>query len=589
MKNSIINYRSPVLFILLILFDPIRLSAQLISDFCQDPNTTAGNVEPIYSPGTNQPYYVTSEEDLENTIADLSQDAVGWDGISDYAMVVTYQGPDNGEIVDCIQGVSYNGIFDFTNPHPNGSIYPEGVYKFWGLGYYAADIPPIGESLILKILYPCLDSVLLINEVLDCFLSIDTIANDTACITMPEVLTIVNEQLPALGFEICLVVEESPYEIHYRPSEAIPDLKIIDSYCDLNCVQSEGSIEIKVDCAIGELTYFDDSVGNNPSTTLPQYDNDGATTVYYACVESGFVGNINSISSEPELCEPDCEPAVYITAACPDESVSAGFIEGPTKVNGAIFAFTPDGDRDSMQVNLNEDLTGVTGPEDYLILVSKIENDGEEILDCIKGYTSNGVFPLDSLDVFGDPYADGIYRFSGIAYDVNEIIEFCNDSSVQEIEPCAIGISTMEELIDCWINSHSCLTVTEIFARYNEIYAAGGVSVCMAVVEEPYEIAYCASSTSCFLGISDFELPDLQLFPNPVSDQLMIESNMKTPSELRLQVFDLQGNLLLTEFVTPTSGRKLCVIETRELAEGNYLLRLVAENYSQTKRFQVVR
>jgi len=209
----------PIIFISIIylLFFSNYLSAQLMTETCFNPNTVAGDVAAIYCPEKpGQTFQVQTSNDLQNLIVDLSKETVGWNGTSDYALVVTYEGADNGETVDCIQGVSYDGIFDFFSTLPNGEEFPEGTYKYWGFGYNKNEISPIGENIFVKVLYPCLNGVTEIHEVLDCFLADSSIVSDTACITFPEVIELADSLLQVINLDVCLVLEETPFEIIFE-------------------------------------------------------------------------------------------------------------------------------------------------------------------------------------------------------------------------------------------------------------------------------------------------------------------------------------------------------------------------------------
>lgn len=80
-------------------------------------------------------------------------------------------------------------------------------------------------------------------------------------------------------------------------------------------------------------------------------------------------------------------------------------------------------------------------------------------------------------------------------------------------------------------------------------------------------------------SIDEAYMSAINVYPNPASDQLNITQLLAT--EMRLQVMDLNGKVLMSEQVSGLSN----TLEIQELAVGIYIIELVIDQRKETRRF----
>lgn len=83
------------------------------------------------------------------------------------------------------------------------------------------------------------------------------------------------------------------------------------------------------------------------------------------------------------------------------------------------------------------------------------------------------------------------------------------------------------------------------------------------------------------LAIEENVFNDLQLVPNPASDNLSIQSQFLT-SESTVTIFNLQGQQVISEIMTPQNG--IITVSVSGIANGMYLLKLTSEGNSITRK-----
>jgi hypothetical protein len=81
-------------------------------------------------------------------------------------------------------------------------------------------------------------------------------------------------------------------------------------------------------------------------------------------------------------------------------------------------------------------------------------------------------------------------------------------------------------------------------------------------------------------GIGDIESTNVQVFPNPANNELVIESNSAL---LSLQIMDLLGNIVSNQ---PLDGTKM-ELNTSDLSSGIYMLRVTTNSGSQLKKITI--
>lgn len=93
--------------------------------------------------------------------------------------------------------------------------------------------------------------------------------------------------------------------------------------------------------------------------------------------------------------------------------------------------------------------------------------------------------------------------------------------------------------------------------------------------------------------ISRPEYFEILVYPNPASEHIYIEYALELPSQVKVDLFSIQGTLVAPIFNGHlSSGSQRLIWNTNKLKTGNYLIRIQTENQgninSMTKKFQVI-
>jgi hypothetical protein len=84
--------------------------------------------------------------------------------------------------------------------------------------------------------------------------------------------------------------------------------------------------------------------------------------------------------------------------------------------------------------------------------------------------------------------------------------------------------------------------------------------------------------------------PSVEIYPNPVSDNLNINIFLPHSQPLTVKIVDMQGKVLFNADKSNLNrGNNLLSIDTRRMNDGIYILLLQNSNYTITKRFVTVR
>lgn len=78
-------------------------------------------------------------------------------------------------------------------------------------------------------------------------------------------------------------------------------------------------------------------------------------------------------------------------------------------------------------------------------------------------------------------------------------------------------------------------------------------------------------------------------YPNPATSQISFEFNAKNSKDLILEVVDLNGRVVMTETLNLNSGLNKNTIQTSNLTNGFYFLRLSANNFSREQKIMISR
>ena len=106
---------------------------------------------------------------------------------------------------------------------------------------------------------------------------------------------------------------------------------------------------------------------------------------------------------------------------------------------------------------------------------------------------------------------------------------------------------------------------------------AGLYPVCLSITNA------CGVDTTCLIfevtmvGMEEHWNPDLNIYPNPVTDVLHIE-NTGTEAVLRYEVYDMRG--VMVQF----DSRPASQINLEKLSSGTYLLKIIQRNSTSMVR-----
>jgi hypothetical protein len=78
-------------------------------------------------------------------------------------------------------------------------------------------------------------------------------------------------------------------------------------------------------------------------------------------------------------------------------------------------------------------------------------------------------------------------------------------------------------------------------------------------------------------------------YPNPATSQVSFEFNAKNSKDLTLEVVDLNGRVVMTETLNLNSGLNKNTIQTSNLTNGFYFLRLSANDFSREQKIMISR
>ncbi len=135
--------------------------------------------------------------------------------------------------------------------------------------------------------------------------------------------------------------------------------------------------------------------------------------------------------------------------------------------------------------------------------------------------------------------------------------------------------------------------LTKVFANKNDkSYLKNGIRVALPPLK-PNVTIYGNSSRLNFPKFeSDKLVSSLQIYPNPISDQINLRYNVSKNSNITIKIIDILGNEVMTLFsqrVDP-GEQKFTFNLNNKLASGFYTLRLVAGNGSEAliKRISIL-
>jgi len=82
-------------------------------------------------------------------------------------------------------------------------------------------------------------------------------------------------------------------------------------------------------------------------------------------------------------------------------------------------------------------------------------------------------------------------------------------------------------------------------------------------------------------------LGDINIYPNPVADQLNVSFKDMNQKHVTIALIDMNGKILINDIAESTTSVKQLVMTN--VAKGNYVLRFVTKDGKFTKSFKVVK
>ncbi|MEZ4974984.1 MAG: T9SS type A sorting domain-containing protein [Flavobacteriaceae bacterium] len=93
-------------------------------------------------------------------------------------------------------------------------------------------------------------------------------------------------------------------------------------------------------------------------------------------------------------------------------------------------------------------------------------------------------------------------------------------------------------------------------------------------ITDSFKIALSADA----LSIEEAMLEEVKIYPNPVSDYLVIDSNMANVE--RVEIYTVSGKLLLSQNLIGNSNN----VDFSSFSEGLYLVKIISSNGTFIKR-----
>ncbi len=90
-------------------------------------------------------------------------------------------------------------------------------------------------------------------------------------------------------------------------------------------------------------------------------------------------------------------------------------------------------------------------------------------------------------------------------------------------------------------------------------------------------------------GANDISLmnTEIKVFPNPASDLIAIQVLGLLSNDIKVELFDMQGKLVMQTKIL--KGQTIAYFDVEALYSGNYLVKLYNDNFSQSRKVNIVR
>ncbi|MEL7341399.1 MAG: T9SS type A sorting domain-containing protein, partial [Bacteroidota bacterium] len=115
-----------------------------------------------------------------------------------------------------------------------------------------------------------------------------------------------------------------------------------------------------------------------------------------------------------------------------------------------------------------------------------------------------------------------------------------------------------------------------------------GAGFGLLLVETDGTATLLANTTSIFNDITQNN-DLLQAYPNPVSDQLQIRTELSRPSDLQLQIFDATGRVVYQRSAQQVNGLQEWTVEVANLAAGVHTVIMRSGDVQAMQKIVVVK
>ncbi|MEP7253091.1 MAG: PKD domain-containing protein [Ginsengibacter sp.] len=93
-----------------------------------------------------------------------------------------------------------------------------------------------------------------------------------------------------------------------------------------------------------------------------------------------------------------------------------------------------------------------------------------------------------------------------------------------------------------------------------------------------------ANSGSVSEANTDNAITSLKVYPNPVTDNFVLQFNHQQQGSMKLQLYNINGSLIKEIIVSQVSSGTTVNVPMRELPQGTYLLKVQAGKWSETRK-----
>ncbi len=106
------------------------------------------------------------------------------------------------------------------------------------------------------------------------------------------------------------------------------------------------------------------------------------------------------------------------------------------------------------------------------------------------------------------------------------------------------------------------------------------------IYRQEFEARWCAATggSPCFTSVDELLEEDMQLFPNPVSDMLSVQSDAFMGESIVITIMDMAGRVLMSSY-KPNAQTHTIELPVSHLTNGNYILSVKSDKGVQNSKF----